>query len=249
MTPGTAMLIIQCRLGKVVGHLFDRAFSTQTPTYSVILDLDQELQTFENELPPAFRNPTMDDKLSLPRLEFQQRMVTVQVCWIRSILHRRYLLKPYPKEGQEDRYARSRKIATMRAFCSSPSIATLRIELRTVSRTVINVVREILEESPPHIRGCASLAFLQRNVCLLPTATFYGRLSSSALLAIWPWRSKLCRRCADYSSLYSKRVRDTSHRRPPINLKRASLTTKFCSLAVSSPPSAPQTVPPPAPSA
>lgn len=112
----TAMLIAQAQLGRIVGHIFNRAFSTHMPTYSVILELDQELQDYENNLPTALRNPTMDDKLRLERVEFQSRMVNIQLCYIRAILHRRYLLKPHPPEGQEDRYERSRKLTILRAY-------------------------------------------------------------------------------------------------------------------------------------
>jgi hypothetical protein len=118
---------------KVIVEIIDRAFSCKTPTYATIIELDNLLTKMENEtIPPGFRNPSVQDLNEKPYIKADFHMTQIMTCWIRSFLHRPYLLKPLPKPGEADHYAGSRAAVI------------------ALSQRQLTLVKDVLSRTPDH---------------------------------------------------------------------------------------------------
>lgn len=120
-------------ISKVIAEIIDRAFSCKTPTYATIIELDNLLTKMENEtIPPGFRNPSVQDLNEKPYIKAEFAMNQIMICWLRSFLHRPYLLKPIPKPGEADHYAGSRAAVI------------------GLSQRQLSLMKEILSKTPDH---------------------------------------------------------------------------------------------------
>lgn len=104
-----------CKFSKVVSEIIDQAFSCTSPTYTTIVHLDRMITDFEhNEIPKEFSNPTPQQLAAKPYIQKAYAGFSMTLSWLRTVLHRPYLLQPLPGANQPDHYIGSRAIAVTR---------------------------------------------------------------------------------------------------------------------------------------
>lgn len=140
--------------------------------YNTILELDKLLTKTESEcIPEGFRNPSLSDLAEKPYLhgaytEIQIRRLNVfvpnssvlmnhsavlsELCWLRSILHRPYLLQKLPKAGETDHYANSRNLAV---GCKS-RFTPLAARIQILNPPHNSVPKDLRHESRPIESDC-----------------------------------------------------------------------------------------------
>lgn len=138
-----AFLISEAILGGIVGRIFDKAFSTHAPDYTTVLELDSELQTMENAMPPALRAPSPNDRLRHPRIDALHRTFMAIIYKIRAMLHRPFLLKPYPAAGEDDKFAYSRRITIERASVHFPLLSHIEWDAQSLDSKSTSFARTL----------------------------------------------------------------------------------------------------------
>ncbi|KAM0756018.1 hypothetical protein T439DRAFT_376279 [Meredithblackwellia eburnea MCA 4105] len=109
ITPYTSILF-EIELSIIVGRICDRCFSARPSSYKDVLDADRMLVEYEQRLPPAFRNPSLELLHEIPYLAADMQFCQLQLTWIRMVLHRPYLLRRIPVAGP-DPFDKSRTAA------------------------------------------------------------------------------------------------------------------------------------------
>ncbi|KAI5474899.1 hypothetical protein MNV49_002293 [Pseudohyphozyma bogoriensis] len=102
--------ILEIGLSKITAKMADRCFSCLPHTHKDVLECDAELAAFEESWPKSFKSPSFELIQKHPFLPHHKQMMNLHVSWMRSLLHRPYLLLPLDKT-KPDRYLRSRATA------------------------------------------------------------------------------------------------------------------------------------------
>lgn len=76
LTNATVFHIQQIKWAQLVGRMWDRCFAVKLPTYQTVLDIENEIQAFENELPVPLNAKVPQTGESPPYLPFQVRVIS-----------------------------------------------------------------------------------------------------------------------------------------------------------------------------
>ncbi|WVR08046.1 hypothetical protein IAU60_005091 [Kwoniella sp. DSM 27419] len=103
-------VIVRHKLAEIMGRIGYHTFTIQLPDYATVLNLDRELLTWRDALPPFFSMSNPDTSLDKthPYLFVQRHLLACEWFYTRITLNRPYLLRRKP---QDSRYAYSKNAA------------------------------------------------------------------------------------------------------------------------------------------
>ncbi|WWC92847.1 uncharacterized protein L201_007808 [Kwoniella dendrophila CBS 6074] len=103
-------VILRHKLAEIMGRIAYHTFAIQLPDYAAVLNLDRELLSWKDSLPPFFSMTNPDTSLDskYPYLFVQRHLLACEWYYTRITLNRPYLLRRKP---QDSRYAYSKNAA------------------------------------------------------------------------------------------------------------------------------------------
>ncbi|WWD20339.1 hypothetical protein CI109_104815 [Kwoniella shandongensis] len=103
-------VIVRHKLAEIMGRIAYHTFAIQLPDYATVLNLDRELLTWKDALPPFFNMANPDTSLdgAHPYLFVQRHLLACEWYYARITLNRPYLLRRKP---QDSRYSYSKNAA------------------------------------------------------------------------------------------------------------------------------------------
>ncbi|KAK6908865.1 hypothetical protein I203_102870 [Kwoniella mangroviensis CBS 8507] len=103
-------VIVRHKLAEIMGRIAYHTFAIQLPDYAMVLNLDRELLSWKDALPPFFSMSNPDTSLDSkhPYLFVQRHLLACEWYYTRITLNRPYLLRRKP---QDSRYAYSKNAA------------------------------------------------------------------------------------------------------------------------------------------
>ncbi|KAK8849709.1 hypothetical protein IAR55_005044 [Kwoniella newhampshirensis] len=110
-TPTTyTYVIVRHKLAEIMGRIAYHTFAIQLPDYATVLNIDRELLTWREALPPFFNMSNPDTSLdgAHPYLFVQRHLLACEWYYARITLNRPYLLRRKP---QDSRYSYSKNAA------------------------------------------------------------------------------------------------------------------------------------------
>ncbi|KAH8922335.1 hypothetical protein BT69DRAFT_246109 [Atractiella rhizophila] len=143
----TTALILRIPLAKIAGEILDKCFAPVPPTYDIILELDKKLNQLDVDFPPELRILSPQLVVDHPHLNIQIQLCLMELYWVRTVLHRPYLLRSLPQPGQPDTYARSRLSAI------------------SFSKKLISIRRDLDPELPQHHKRFFLFGFFVFDAC------------------------------------------------------------------------------------
>ncbi|WWC73652.1 uncharacterized protein I206_107624 [Kwoniella pini CBS 10737] len=109
-------VIVRHRLAEIMGRIAYHTFTIQLPDYANVLNLDRELLSWRDALPPFFSmsNPDTSLDAKFPYLFVQRHLLASEWYYTRITLNRPYLLRRKPQDGRYS-YSKSAAIESARA--------------------------------------------------------------------------------------------------------------------------------------
>lgn len=94
--------ILRHRLAQIMGRIADHTFAIRPPDYATVLNLDQELLTWQTNLPAFFSFSNPDTSLDNRHhyLFVQRHILATEYYFARITLHRPYLLRKPDRDNQ-----------------------------------------------------------------------------------------------------------------------------------------------------
>ncbi|TDL29441.1 hypothetical protein BD410DRAFT_833743 [Rickenella mellea] len=87
--------LLEIQWSKLIGKMWERCFSVQTPTYHVIMTIEDDFHAFERDLPPSFVPKYTQGATDRPYQRFQSHYLVTQIYHARLSLLRQFLfIKP-----------------------------------------------------------------------------------------------------------------------------------------------------------